>query len=543
MIITSPTNPIRFTGAIDYEFSHNEFKCYSQKYNLSDVTYLQVLSDEDEVPIMKARDVYTNKVIKTYVFNHVAENITVNETFKVYEVEIVFNDIGVRDFYLEFNDSQKSTSITVSINHKDTVMLKYRNSRNDFGIVFDSEVVFYTRVEGSIRDYTPRSDDEIYNDQIRNSTKLYSLPYSVFTFYAGVSIGLPDFMLDQVNRIFSCDMIKIDDHWFEKTEGAEWEIKRIPGYQFSGMSINVMPARNRVAEQIRIDENGELDPNETMIIQRNSSNHYNVTGDMRIRGVFKKNTVLDFIKVNRKSDAYIIKVGTTPGGNEVVECEVSLAVQVISLRQQFNEETDLYISGMSGANDIYLVYDQVDRFFNPAAAGTDPTPQPVAALGKGAVIDWHGTPAELEEQFNLTTGLGRDTGDWVGWAFCDGENGTPDARRRASVGYEKGLSTNPFSNIGAKIGNEFYKLKTENLPKFRLKLFANETSSAETSSNITADGFVAKGTTTSGKKDEKYSLKRANSDATLGLSSEIGGDIGFSMFQPSIVLLRIKKIS
>lgn len=540
MIKISPTNPIRFKNSLPYDFIHDDFDEYCQKFTTSDKTSVQVISDEENPPVLTLRSSPDGLEVATYTLNAAAENITIDEGFKVYEIEILFSAIGEGYYYFEFNSEQYSNVIHVKDHHEDTVLIKYRNSYNNFGVIFDTGIVFHLRVEGEIRDYEPRSNNEIYNDQLMNAAKLYSLPYNIFTFYVGQHNGLPDFMLDMVNRAFSCDMIKIDDDWFEKTDGAEWQVFRTPEYDLSGMSITVMPAINNIAEQIRIDEGEDLEPTETMIIQRYSNNYQDATGSLTVNNVFEKNSVLNYIRVFRKAEAYTIRVGTTPGGNEIVECEIQNILHTINLNHAFNEPQPLYISGMVGANDISLVWDKVDRFFNPGGTGGDPTPQPAQTLGVGATIEWHGTQVELEEQFNLVTGLGRDTGDWVGWAICNGENGTPEAGGKTSIAWK--AQDPDYGTIGATGGSKQVSLSQNNLPKFRVRLFSNETRAAQVSSDIVNNAAVAKGTTTSGKKDEKYSMLRSNQEPTLGWSSEVGGDQPFSIVQPYIVLVKIKKI-
>lgn len=125
MIRISPSNPIRFKGSLDYEFIHNEFKCYMQKYNLQDVTNLQVLSDEEEAPVLTVRRSSDGSFVKSYIFTQVAENIVVDENFSVFEAEIIFSDLGIGEFYLEFNSAQQSNTIQVKHNHEDTILLKY----------------------------------------------------------------------------------------------------------------------------------------------------------------------------------------------------------------------------------------------------------------------------------------------------------------------------------------------------------------------------------------------------------------------------------
>lgn len=525
MIITNALNPIRFTGSLEYEFTHNEAKCYSQKYNLSDHTKIQVLSD-DGAPEMQVMDAETGFPISTISFDLVADNLVVNDDFKIYEAEIVFFNIGVRKIYLRFNQLQKSPVIDIQENHEGTVLLKYRNSRNDFGVVFDTGIVFYTRIEGTVKDLEPQSDNEIYTDQIHNITKLYSQPYNMFTFYAGKSYGLPDFMLDLVNRIFSCDMIKIDNTWFERSEGSEFEVVRVDGYPFAGMSINVQPAVNRVLEQIRVDE-GEINPDENMIIQRNASNYFNITGSASVSEIFNKNTCLNYIKVYRRMEPFVMRVGITPGGNEIAEVEIDQLMQTISLNYMFNGDATVYISGMTGDNDVSLVWEKLDVFFNPEGAGTDPTPTPSGGgLKKGAVIEWHGTPEEMQSQWNLVTGLGYETGDWVGWSICNNQNGTPNCGGRVTVGYQNGHTM--FGTIGLTAGVEEVALTPSQLPRHNLKL------------NMRYMGYRH------GDKGTRYTpIGEISPDIDSerdGYTDYIGNDEAHTNMQPYIVLLKIKKI-
>ena len=165
MIRISAANPLRFSGSVDYEFSHNDFMCYFQKFNRSDSTKLQVFSDEG-APTLQIRSAATNLVLSTVIFIE-KTTLIVDDEFKIYEVDISFVAIPEDEIYFQIGDDRTGT-IRLAENHEGTVMIRYRNSYNWLGVVFDTDIVFSIRVEGTIRNFEPKSDDEIYTDQVKN---------------------------------------------------------------------------------------------------------------------------------------------------------------------------------------------------------------------------------------------------------------------------------------------------------------------------------------------------------------------------------------
>jgi hypothetical protein len=77
-----------------------------------------------------------------------------------------------------------------------------------------------------------------------------------------------------------------------------------------------------------------------------------------------------------------------------------------------------------------------------------------------------------------TTGLGINT--WIGWAICNGQNGTPDLRKRFRVGAD--FSSADYNVVGNTGGEEFVKLTNSQTPlpnhKHNISNYAEETLSA-----------------------------------------------------------------
>jgi microcystin-dependent protein len=457
--------------------------------------------------------------------------------FKIFEVDIIFSNLGVGEYVFSI-DGDSSSIISVKTKHENTLLFRYQNSENNFGIVFDTGIQFYLRVEGTIQNYTPKSDDVVYTDQLKNATKLFGLPYNVFTLFVGSPRGVADFMLDLVNRLSSCDMIQINGVWYEKTDGAEWEVERVDNYAWGVMSTEIMPAQNTMLERLAVDET--LNEDEYMIIQRYANNFMNNSETaITIEDTFFKNVVLNYIAVYRKSIPYTLKVGITPGGNEVAEVLIENLVHTVNIMHKFNDLQTLYLSGMSGESDISVVWDRVDKIFKPNMGETTPA----ETLGKGATIMWQGTVEDLEIQFNLVSGAARLGSDWVGWCISDGQNATINMSGKVALGWK--YEDSKYGVIGTLGGSETHTLTTDELPNFHLKMFSNFITSADVTSNLNADSNVAKATSTSGTKDEKYAMRQASalSPPAVGKTSSVGQDEAHSIMQPYAVIVYITKIS
>lgn len=240
-----------------YDFEHTAHKCYAQKFTIYEFTKLQILSDYSQITASLRNEITKEKIIDLVVTP--VNTSIVGQTFLVYEIDVPFYDVVVEGYYyieLSYLKTEIGTNVILlsevldlKNEHPKTLLFTYRNSVNNFDVIFDTGIEFNLRVEGTIQNFEPASNDEIYIDQKRNATKLYSLPYRLFTLFIGNAPGLPAWMNDKVNRIMSCDIIKIDDAYFEKNEGAEWEFSRQDDYPFFGMNIQITPVENKFTNQ------------------------------------------------------------------------------------------------------------------------------------------------------------------------------------------------------------------------------------------------------------------------------------------------------
>lgn len=450
-----PLNPFSFNGDKPdwYYFNHAAEKCYYQLFETGDTTMFQILSEVEDFTATII-DFETNETVKNLIPVNQETNV-IGQDFEVYNVTVNFSDVPEGYYYIlvEWNDGGQrelySKPIHLLENHEGTLLFEYKNSRNDFSVIFTEDTVFHLRVEGTIQNFEPSSDDEIYNDQKRNATLLSSTPYRLFKLFVGDAKGIPDWMADIVNRIMSCDTVKIDGHFFNKEEGATWEVNRFDEYPFSGLSIEIQPTFNLFNEEFDIEDEDDEEGTRKVILRR-SRNFFDIGGSFQIDNIFKDKTVLDYIVAYRNSGApYVLKVGLTEGGSEIGEFNIDDNAHIQTIRWAFNEPRILYLSGMNGSNDYHIVWEQLNEEGGGTGGGGG-LPNPYPELGINATVVYAGDEALIQVDFDMNTGLGREESEWYGWALCDGRNGTINMGGRFPIGANNNynaLSTGGEENV------------------------------------------------------------------------------------------------
>lgn len=458
----APLNPIGFVTEAPtyYNFEHAEEKCYYQKFQRDESTIIQVLSDTE--PTCWIVNFRTGMQVVPIVPVKEVTNIQ-GKTFNVYNITIPFNSLAEGLYYVEIVGSGKayySYPLSVKDEHEGTIAISYKNSENNFSVVFTPDTIFTIRVEGTIQNFLPSSDNEIYNDQKRNATQLDGVPYRTFTLFIGDGLGVPDWIGDIVNRALVCNYVTVDGYQFAKLEGAEWDVAREPEYPFAGYSIDVMPTDNAFMERlVDGDEDSQI---ARKVLYRKSINKFAQGGDFNIPNVFRDLTLLDYVSIVRRSgNLSTIVIGITPGGDEVGTFDVTDTCTVMTIRWNFNVPSTLYFSGITGSNDISIVYEQLDEEGGAGANGG--APNPYGGLGVGAVCIYEGATEDFTADFNLSTGLGNIGTQWDGWAVCDGQNGTVDRRNSFPLGWKD------LGSISTAGGSETITLTEAQLPEITPK--------------------------------------------------------------------------
>lgn len=560
----NPANPIRLVKIQDYDpgkYFYRRFdgslainlipsfqkkQCYFQKYTTQDKPVIQILSDFEDITC-KLFDLNTGLEVEQFAVNEVPTNI-LNQTFKCYQAEIDFSIINEGQYELQVSYiddlletiTYYSEPIDVKEIQENTILIEYQNTENNFSMVLGNVFKGILRVEGAILNFKPASDDVVYNDQKRNSTTLYSLPYQQYELFIGAANGVPDWMVDKVNRTFSFNILSLDGVYYNKIEGAKFEESRTEDYPFSGQTIEIMPVENKFLQQLNTSN---IIPEDESMIQYQKVLKYVANGDdIEIPGIFKNGTILEKILIINRSIDFTINISTeSTGSNDDIniDYDVQGITNTLVIDQLFSEVKNINITGLDGFDtDVYVVYK--DLLAKPSG-----TPNGYIALGIGAVVIYEEQNAgDYDIDFNFATGLGRVGTQWEGWAICDGRNGTQDRGGRFPIGFKQGSI---FEALINNIGGSFtFKITTtDQFPFFRLKVFSpvqvnNGAPNLQDQPDNRASWKLRDGSLT-----DNYNMKANSSEATLGTTSGIGKETpdDIEHVQPYIVSLFVKKIA
>lgn len=162
------------------------------------------------------------------------ENSAQNTQGKVYE--ILLNQVNEGLYSLEIyivllseKLVAKSTFEILPQSEEGMMRITYNNRRNEFDTVFSENRMFDFRIEGCIRpnDTTFNVDTEGFRDQVDRYRQLSALPYRVDTLSVGGRLGVPIWVADKLNYIFSTSFVLIDEMRYTRSESAVPEITSI----------------------------------------------------------------------------------------------------------------------------------------------------------------------------------------------------------------------------------------------------------------------------------------------------------------------------
>jgi hypothetical protein len=246
------------------------------------------------------------------------------------------------------------------------------------------------------------------------------------------------------------------------------------------------------------------------------------TTDITITSIFRNFSCLyDIVLVNNSGTDIILKVGTSPAADDLINVTVPNGAYIINLRKVFQTVSTVYISGLAGKNhSLFILYFQYDE--NPAEP---PTGGPAVAFKfprcfKGMYEPLSDT--DLDTHWDFTTGLGMPGTAYANCAIS-GTNGTEEMGRFYPTGWQVGDSLRPATTIGSSSG--LITIAENNIPKFRLKMFSGAGPAGQLSPDPTGNKAVAWSSAhTSGNQD--YDMKQAGDDnVSMGHTSSFGQDI------------------
>ncbi|MBK7885464.1 MAG: hypothetical protein IPJ81_17990 [Chitinophagaceae bacterium] len=143
---------------------------------------------------------------------------------------------------------------------KNSLCLEYTNSRYHEDVIFETGIQFQFRVHGNFGFLEPGRKDEQYRDQRYNPAILSSRTFRQFPVHFGDQFGLPDDIIDLLNRIWSCDNVMIDNKFFGIADGGKFEFIEVDKYPKRGVKLMVEEGINRNSSVFKVisDPNKKL---------------------------------------------------------------------------------------------------------------------------------------------------------------------------------------------------------------------------------------------------------------------------------------------
>lgn len=574
----APLNPIRMVPVLDYDpekyitrhfddalqieqtKEYQKEKKYSHKFATKDRPVIQILSDYEPL-LFELIDCETGLVVLTPTVNQITADILA-QTFLCYEVAFDFDlpTVGEGCYYVRctYQNELDEDVIWVSepINVRDvqegTLLFEYTNSDNEFSMIFDGQpdpFVGKFRVEADLIDFKASSVDSIYNDEIHNTTVINSRPFRQFSLAIGGSSpnksygGVPDWVIDKVNRILSCNQVMIDGKYFCKSEGAQWEEQREQNDQFSAQKILVTESKNNFQLDL-----SKLDLTEVMVPIQKILQYFDNTENIVISNTFKRFTNLEkIVFVNNTGDPFTMTVETeSTGGDDdfTVSQYFDTLTGVFTLERFFATDKVINISGIDSSDlNLFVVYKKLN-------APTTGTSNPYTQLGVGAIVNYHEqNDGDFENDFDVLTGLGQDETAWAGWAICNGNNGTPNLIERFVLGND-GITNQGLKPVGQTGGSFLKRILLTHLP-FLSFFTSYQTGSAEAYTALDGDGPIAAQGGPAGGWDQ-YRLGKGSGIPNAGKTNTIGGPNGdgtgtrtdnFDITPPFMRMIFVKKIA
>lgn len=258
-------NPIRFVPVgstavnFDSDWYYNQIKYYEtkityfQKWVFGDPIYLQIASNFS--PITLELRNCKGQTLNTYSFS-LKTTAVVNPDLLTYECSLTIPIVEEGEYFFVLNvgfdvtlEQFISEPQYFSDDPNRTMWFEYKNSYNKFNIVFNTGIQFGFRVESSRGPLAPMSVDTVWQDQPLDLETIDSIPYRQFKLSVGGLWGVPDWVIEKVNRIFSCDTVFIDGRQYTKADGAKWETIVAEGYPLRGWKIDIRETKNNYSLQ------------------------------------------------------------------------------------------------------------------------------------------------------------------------------------------------------------------------------------------------------------------------------------------------------
>lgn len=280
-------NPVKFVNIARanlqqyYTKQFDLFLYAEQIYNFQEkVSYFQKIFQGDQISLQFSSNLSPVQVdvinsdgnaVLPFTALQVRRN-TYDPDYYIYEADINTSPLTEGCYSLQVTVGSAYPIILVSeifvitTDITNTLLFEYSNTTYHEDVLFETGIKFSMRVPGIISGYTPGAKDVVYEDQVLNETLLSSRTFRNFKLFVGGAEGIPDWMIDKLNRVMGCDTVMIDGKFFTKAEGAKWEQKSEDTYPMNGWTLDLRETINRNSV---IYQSGQIDSNKKLLVVHN----------------------------------------------------------------------------------------------------------------------------------------------------------------------------------------------------------------------------------------------------------------------------------
>lgn len=390
------------------------------------------VTDEADLQLKVTKDgtvIFQDQI--PYVIGNDLTKSGIAQPGSVYKVEMVTGinlvaptpiDIADDNPVVAVMQDWRSCPLDLKVFQPGTQKFEATNSKNAFAVVFinpdKSTLVFQYRVQSALREPLYKSESEIYEDQFYDGYLLGSIPYNTVVNYIGMDNpkgGVPNWVIEKFNLVYSLDKILIDGQQFTKVSGAEFEPIRPTNQRIENgyWKILIQPSSSYPNDEFTTAGN---QPEGEFVMIKDCRNFENISADFSVGGLFNKWYNLIRIPLyNKGLDVFTLKLGTTPGGADIRTFNVPAILQNnFEVGYPFSVGTTLYLTGLNGTScDITLD-------FNYYKAVNNAPTIPITRFAKNTLY-WfvENDAGSFEVEFDVATGLGRVGTEHEGCIIAD----------------------------------------------------------------------------------------------------------------------------
>lgn len=224
-------------------------KQYYQKQQVNDTTPVQVITESVAVgiTILNCKGVSIDTVSFASIINAAVVNPLV-----LWEAEVNWSLYEPGIYYVLLTLGTGLTAkqfisepVMVADDWPDTLLFECTNSINLPDMIFNAGHVCKLRVEGIIEKFKPDSKFTSYEDDPLDIDTLYGVPFRTHTLFIGGDFGMPDWLIDKVQRLLVLDGMQIEGYFYSCSPDAKLEAVDIDGSPFKYWSIPIREKNNR----------------------------------------------------------------------------------------------------------------------------------------------------------------------------------------------------------------------------------------------------------------------------------------------------------